>query len=118
MSKLVIVSNCCVRLLTTEFPQLTFDCEEHAIEFAKRNGWKYEVSQPVTLDDVAESQGEEYRYKHNFLDPRVGTFNQLQMFARQSNDYLSDCGAARPRRTKDEDIREPWFRQEQLLHAA
>lgn len=69
----------CVCFNTGTF-QLTFDCEEHAIEFAKRNGWKYEVSQPVTLDDVAESQGEEYRYKHNFLDPRVSVFDQLQMF--------------------------------------
>lgn len=44
--------------------QLDFDTLEEAVEFAKRNGWKYETTKPQ--DSVVVEPGT-HKYAHNFL---------------------------------------------------
>lgn len=49
--------------------KLTFDSDQHAIDFANKNGWKYDLVEEAHKEtaDLATS----WKYKDNFLPPRV-----------------------------------------------
>lgn len=48
--------------------ELNFNSAQDAVEFAKSNGWKYELNQPASLSVVAPGS---YSYADNFLPPKV-----------------------------------------------
>lgn len=48
--------------------KLTFDSAQDAIAFAEKNGWKYEVSNPVSHQTVEPGT---YNYSHNFLPKKT-----------------------------------------------
>lgn len=86
--------------------QLTFDSDQDAIDFANKNGWKYDLLKPADRD--VEEITTMWKYKDNFLPPKV-IFKMWYMTS--VNLYLAGGFGAETRWLEIQNFCKSWVRE-------